>query len=85
MGLAVPRDLSIAGFDDAPVASTVWPELTTIRQPIAEMAATAVAMLADQVRSARSGGEAKAPHVREMLTLVERNSTGPAPGVEGQI
>lgn len=80
MGLSVPRDLSIAGFDDAPVASTVWPELTTIRQPIAEMAATAVAMLADQVRSARSGGTPKAPHVREMLTLVERNSTGPAPG-----
>ncbi len=79
MGLSVPRDLSIAGFDDAPVASTVWPELTTIRQPIADMAATAVAMLAEQVRQVRSGGEAKASHVREMLTLVERNSTGPAP------
>lgn len=83
MGLSVPRDLSIAGFDDAPVASTVWPELTTIRQPIADMAATAVAMLADQVRTARSGGEAKAPHVREMLTLVERSSTGPAPETAG--
>jgi LacI family transcriptional regulator len=79
MGLSVPRDLSIAGFDDAPVASTVWPELTTIRQPIADMAATAVSMLAEQVRRGRGGGETKAQHVREMLTLVERNSTGPAP------
>lgn len=77
MGLTIPRDLSVAGFDDAPVASTVWPELTTIRQPIADMAANAVAMLADQVRLARSGGTVKAQHVREMLTLVERKSTGP--------
>jgi LacI family transcriptional regulator len=79
MGLAVPRDISIAGFDDAPVASTVWPELTTIRQPIADMAATAVAMLSEQVRQARSGKPVEARHVREMLTLVERNSTGPVP------
>jgi LacI family transcriptional regulator len=77
MGLSVPRDLSIAGFDDAPIASTVWPDLTTIRQPIADMAATAVSMLADQVRQAKNGGSAKAVHVREMLTLVERGSTGP--------
>jgi LacI family transcriptional regulator len=82
MGLSVPRDLSIAGFDDAPVASTVWPELTTIRQPIADMAATAVAMLADQVRRGRNGNGSRAKHVREMLTLVERGSTGPAPQQE---
>ncbi|MGK6356358.1 LacI family DNA-binding transcriptional regulator [Sphingomonas sp. DT-207] len=83
MGMAIPRDLSVAGFDDAPVASTVWPELTTIRQPIGDMAGTAVAMLTEQVRLARSGGTVSAQHVREMLTLVERNSTGPAPGSEG--
>jgi LacI family transcriptional regulator len=83
MGLAVPRDLSVAGFDDAPVASTVWPELTTIRQPIADMAANAVAMLTDQVRQARSGRPAAAKHVREMLSLIQRNSTGPAPHLAG--
>lgn len=80
MGLAVPRDLSIAGFDDAPVASTIWPELTTIRQPISDMAAKAVAMLTEQVRRVRNGQPGPAQHVREMLTLVERNSTGPASG-----
>lgn len=79
MGLKVPEDISIAGFDDAPIASTVWPELTTVRQPIAEMAANAVKLLSDLVRQARSGGEQKIHHVREMLTLVERGSTGPAP------
>ncbi|UIJ47196.1 LacI family DNA-binding transcriptional regulator [Sphingomonas cannabina] len=79
MGLTVPRDLSIAGFDDAPIASTIWPELTTIRQPIADMAATAVAMLSDQVREVRAGTSPSPRHVREMLTLVERDSIGPAP------
>ncbi len=33
-GLDVPRDLSVVGFDDSSSATTVWPELTTIRQPI---------------------------------------------------
>ena len=32
MGLRIPEDLSLAGFDDAPLARTVWPELTTVRQ-----------------------------------------------------
>lgn len=79
MGLKVPEDISIAGFDDAPIAATVWPELTTIHQPIAGMAANAVALLSDLVRQARSGGQPEVRHVREMLTLVERGSTGPAP------
>ncbi|MDL2425205.1 substrate-binding domain-containing protein, partial [Pseudomonas sp. BAgro211] len=29
LGLLIPGDLSIAGFDDTPVATTIWPELTT--------------------------------------------------------
>ena len=37
-GLDVPRDISVVGFDDTSTATTVWPELTTIRQPIAAMA-----------------------------------------------
>lgn len=44
-GLDVPRDLTVVGFDDTPIASTIWPQLTTIRQPIAEMAEAAVAVL----------------------------------------
>lgn len=36
-GLQIPSDISIAGFDDTRLASAVWPSLTTIRQPVAEM------------------------------------------------
>jgi LacI family transcriptional regulator len=45
LGLAVPGELSIAGFDDSPASGLVWPALTTVRQPKAEMARTAVEML----------------------------------------
>lgn len=45
LGLSVPGDLSVAGFDDSPTAALVWPPLTTVRQPVAEMARTAVEML----------------------------------------
>jgi LacI family transcriptional regulator len=52
LGLSVPAELSIAGFDDSPASSLVWPALTTVRQPKAEMARAAVEMLI----AARSGG-----------------------------
>jgi len=45
LGLAVPGDLSIAGFDDSTAARLVWPPLTTVRQPMDEMARVAVEML----------------------------------------
>jgi LacI family transcriptional regulator len=43
--IKVPKDLSVAGFDDTAVASLTWPTLTTVRQPIAQMAEAAVEML----------------------------------------
>jgi LacI family transcriptional regulator len=46
-GLDVPADLTVCGFDDTMLSTTVWPNLTTIHQPIARMAATAVEILAD--------------------------------------
>jgi len=45
LGLSVPGELSVAGFDDSPTAALVWPPLTTVRQPVAEMARAAVEML----------------------------------------
>jgi LacI family transcriptional regulator len=44
-GLVVPDELNIAGFDDSPAARLIWPELTTVRQPVVEMARDAVEML----------------------------------------
>ena len=49
-GLDVPSDLSVVGFDDTPIATTVWPELTTIRQPIAAMAEAAINLLLHKIR-----------------------------------
>jgi LacI family transcriptional regulator len=46
-GLRVPQDIAITGFDDLPMAALVRPALTTIRQPIRELAATTARLLAD--------------------------------------
>lgn len=68
-GIAVPSQLSIAGFDDSPAAHVVWPPLTTVRQPVAEMAAAAVDLLTGQ-----TGG----PEELELdFEVIERASTAP--------
>jgi LacI family transcriptional regulator len=53
-GIDVPRDLSIVGFDDSSAATTVWPELTTIRQPILAMADAAIDILLRAIRRKES-------------------------------
>ena len=47
LGLQIPHELSIVGFDDSPTATRTWPKLTTVRQPTFEMAEFATAMLID--------------------------------------
>jgi DNA-binding LacI/PurR family transcriptional regulator len=72
-GLRAPADLSVIGFDDVPVASWATPALTTIRQPLAAMAATAFRML-----HSGPGGRAGEPqHIELATTLVVRDSTAP--------
>lgn len=41
-GMNVPKDLSVAGFDDAEIAQTMWPTLTTVRQPLEDLGAIAI-------------------------------------------
>ena len=48
MGFSVPGDVSVCGFDDSWIALSVWPYLTTIRQPIDEMAEMAANMVIDR-------------------------------------
>src|SRR5580658_7439152 len=72
MGLDIPRDLTIAGFDDTPLATTVWPALTTVRQPIAQMAQEAVKLLLDQIRRKRAGEAPRVVHKLLDFTLVPR-------------
>ncbi|WP_306392187.1 LacI family DNA-binding transcriptional regulator [Telluria beijingensis] len=75
MHLQVPDDLAVCGFDDTPVATTVWPELSTIHQPITEMARSAVALLLEHIRARRSGQAYEPQHRLMPYTLVVREST----------
>ena len=77
-GLNVPGDLSVAGFDDTAPATTVWPELTTIRQPIAEMAEAAIQLLVEDLRNHRQENEEEIETERIMRhMLIIRDSTAP--------
>jgi DNA-binding LacI/PurR family transcriptional regulator len=49
LGIRIPEDLSIVGFDDSPGAGWVSPRLTTVRTPVDKMAASAVAALAERI------------------------------------
>lgn len=75
-GLEVPRDLSVCGFDDTAIATTIWPGLTTIRQPVAEMARIATRLLADELRREQSGRN----HEQLAFELVHRGSVAPPSG-----
>lgn len=79
-GLDVPGDLSVTGFDDTHIATAVWPELTTVRQPVARMAESALRIVLDESRSGRDRAKDGAP-VDRLLPheLVLRASSGPAP------
>jgi DNA-binding LacI/PurR family transcriptional regulator len=71
--LHIPEDVSIVGFDDLPVAQWVSPPLTTIRQPLVEMAVTAAELALSMAR-----GEALVqPRVELATALVIRESTAP--------
>jgi LacI family transcriptional regulator len=75
LDLRIPQALSIAGFDDTPIASALWPPLTTVHQPLADMAAKAVEIMTDNLRQRRSGQVPKPVHYVAPFTLVEREST----------
>ena len=73
-GLTVPDDLSIVGYDDAPIAARVWPALTTVRLPIRDMGRIAARKLMRQ-----EGVENAEADEQVTPTLVVRASSGPAP------
>ena len=45
LGISVPGQLSVGGFDDTPLASILWPQLTTVKQPIYQMGHRAASLL----------------------------------------
>ncbi|MGW2119804.1 LacI family DNA-binding transcriptional regulator, partial [Streptomyces zhihengii] len=73
LGLRIPEDLSVVGFDDLPLARWVGPPLTTVRQPLTEMAEAAARLVLDLGRGRRPA----ATRVDLATTLVVRHSTAP--------
>jgi LacI family transcriptional regulator len=75
LGLSVPRDLSVAGFDDVHISRTLWPALTTVSQSyerIAELAVEQVCLEGGKDAFATANSIQVVPH-----RLVLRASTGP--------
>jgi DNA-binding LacI/PurR family transcriptional regulator len=73
LGLRVPEDLSVTGFDDVPAAAFAAPPLTTVRQPLRGKGEAAAELLAELLEGAP-------PRTVELpVELVVRESTGPPP------
>jgi LacI family transcriptional regulator len=80
MRIRVPAQLSVVGFDDAPIAEVTWPPLTTVRQPIRAMAEAAANLLLALVASKNGGGWPQPmPRLQLDYELKVRESTGQAP------
>ena len=76
LGLRVPEDVSVVGYDDSALMMCTDPPLTTIRQPIEAMGRAAVKLLSSQI----DGTAASAERLLFEPELVVRGSTAPPPG-----
>jgi LacI family transcriptional regulator len=72
LGLRIPEDLSVIGFDDIPDAAAATPPLTTIRQPLQQMGEEAMRLLLDLLN-----GVDGPRHVRLDVELMERSTCAP--------
>lgn len=75
-GLIVPRDLSVIGFDDTPIAAHMWPPLTTVRWPIASMARSAALKLITGIADNDDDSAVQEPSMF-LSTLIRRASVSP--------
>jgi LacI family transcriptional regulator, repressor for deo operon, udp, cdd, tsx, nupC, and nupG len=80
LGLRVPEDVSVIGFDDSPLMALTDPPLTTLRQPVGAIAHAAVQALISDISGEASGSS----QVLLQSDLVLRGSTGPAPSTPGK-
>ena len=76
LGLSVPGDLSVGGFDDTPLARILWPQLTTVRQPIEELGFAAAKLL--MTKDLAEDNARTLEH-----DLIVRGSTGPRQPLNG--
>lgn len=72
-GLRVPDDVAIAGFDDTPIAVKIWPRLTTVRQPIADISELAARRVLGIVKAREDRAAVETTHLP--FEIVEREST----------
>lgn len=79
LGLRVPEDVSILGFDDIALARYTMPELTTVRQPREEMGRVAMQTLLSLLDGKRTRGFVAQP------VLLVRSSTGPVAQTQGAV
>ncbi len=75
--LDVPNDITVCGFDDTELASSIWPELTTIRQPIRAMTAKAVDMIAKAHKVKSRSVRTPTEQMTLPYELIRRNSDAP--------
>ncbi len=73
LGLTIPDDLSVVGFDDVALCQWVSPQLTTVRQPLAEMASEATRIVIELAR----GGTRPTQRLELSTSLIVRKSTAP--------
>lgn len=74
-GINVPNDLSVVGFDDTTLATVVWPNITTVRQPIDEMATLAVSLFTSNKNKDFSGlKNSQLRHILE-FEIIKRESS----------
>lgn len=73
-GLSIPEDLSVVGFDDTVICNYLWPALTTVRQPLADMAREAIRLVIDARTDPDRAGQQR---LELSTTLIERGSTAP--------
>lgn len=76
-GIDIPRELTVCGFDDTALSTAIWPELTTIRQPIADMSRAAVDMLVSTVRQTPGAPIGDDRHRVMDFALILRDSAVP--------
>jgi DNA-binding LacI/PurR family transcriptional regulator len=75
VGVRIPADLSVIGFDDLAFSQWSGPPLTTVRQPLLQMGATAAELVLSLAQGRRPGND----RLELATTLVVRESTGPPP------